>query len=132
MFYPKFLCFYPLNAELNSICHLMALLGAHLILRVSRIRVKSLAMDALLLQLDRKCVGSDFCKMYNNILMVVGQFYISSCFVMKTSKALDRRHVTFGTDIHHNFALSTTRYFYLRITFMAVVKITTYSKILRK
>ena len=30
----------PLNAELNPICHLPALVGAHHILRVSRIRVK--------------------------------------------------------------------------------------------
>jgi len=30
----------PLNAELNPICHLMALLRAHHILHVSRIRVK--------------------------------------------------------------------------------------------
>jgi hypothetical protein len=29
----------PLNTELNSICHLLALLGAHPILHVSRIRV---------------------------------------------------------------------------------------------
>jgi hypothetical protein len=29
----------PLNAELNPICHLLALLGAHHILQVSRIRV---------------------------------------------------------------------------------------------
>ena len=29
----------PLNAELNLICHLLALLGAHHILHVSRIRV---------------------------------------------------------------------------------------------
>jgi hypothetical protein len=29
----------PLNAKLNPICHLMALLGAHRILHVSRIRV---------------------------------------------------------------------------------------------
>jgi hypothetical protein len=29
----------PLNAELNSICHLMAFLGAHHILHNSRIRV---------------------------------------------------------------------------------------------
>jgi len=32
--------FYPLNRELNPICHLLALLGAHPILRISRIRVK--------------------------------------------------------------------------------------------
>jgi len=31
--------FSPLNAELNPICHLQALLGAHHILHVSRIRV---------------------------------------------------------------------------------------------
>jgi hypothetical protein len=31
--------FNPLNAKLNSICHLLALLGAHPILHVSRIRV---------------------------------------------------------------------------------------------
>jgi len=31
--------FNPLNAKLNPICHLLALLGAHTILHVSRIRV---------------------------------------------------------------------------------------------
>jgi len=30
----------PLNAEINLICHLMALLGAHHILHIGRIRVK--------------------------------------------------------------------------------------------
>ena len=34
--------FNPSNAELNPICHLLALLGAHHILHVSRIRVKLL------------------------------------------------------------------------------------------
>jgi len=34
------LAFNPLNAELNTICHLVALLGAHHIFHVSRIRVK--------------------------------------------------------------------------------------------
>ena len=28
----------PLNAELNPVCHLLALLGAHLILHVGKIR----------------------------------------------------------------------------------------------
>jgi hypothetical protein len=32
--------FNPLNAELNPICHLLALLGAHHILYVRKIRVK--------------------------------------------------------------------------------------------
>ena len=30
----------PLNAEFNSICHLLVLLGVHPILHISRIRVK--------------------------------------------------------------------------------------------
>jgi hypothetical protein len=36
----KVASFNSLNAELNPICHLLALLGAHHILHVSRIRVK--------------------------------------------------------------------------------------------
>jgi hypothetical protein len=35
----------PLNAELNPICHLLALLGAHHVIHVSRIRVKELNTD---------------------------------------------------------------------------------------
>jgi len=31
----------PLNAELNPICHLLALLGAHHILHIGRIRVNT-------------------------------------------------------------------------------------------
>ena len=34
----------PLNAELNSICYLLALLEAHLIFHVSRIRVNGKAI----------------------------------------------------------------------------------------
>jgi hypothetical protein len=34
-----------LNAELNPICHLLALLGAHHILHISRIRVKRIRMS---------------------------------------------------------------------------------------
>jgi hypothetical protein len=34
-----------LNAELNPICHLVALLGVHHFLHVSRIRVKSLTLN---------------------------------------------------------------------------------------
>ena len=36
----------PLNAELNPICHLLLLLGAHHILHVSRIRVKVIIRNA--------------------------------------------------------------------------------------
>jgi len=42
--------FNPLNADLNPICCLLALLGAHHFLHVSRIRVKSQQWD---------CVGRD-------------------------------------------------------------------------
>ena len=38
----------PLNAELNPICYLMALLGAHHFLHVSRIGVKSLTLRQLM------------------------------------------------------------------------------------
>jgi hypothetical protein len=34
-------CINPLDAELNPICHLLAVLGAHHILHVSRIRVNT-------------------------------------------------------------------------------------------
>ena len=42
----------PLNAELNPICHLLALLGAHHILHVSRIRTNHSFRGAL----PAKCV----------------------------------------------------------------------------
>jgi len=38
----------PLNAELNPICYLLVLLGAHHFLHVSRIRVKSLTLRLLM------------------------------------------------------------------------------------
>jgi len=40
--------FNPLNAELNPICYLLALLGAHHFLHVSRIRVKSSTLRLLM------------------------------------------------------------------------------------
>ena len=40
--------FNPLKAELNPICYLLALLGAHHFLHVSRIRVKSLTLRLLM------------------------------------------------------------------------------------
>ena len=40
--------FNPLNAELNPICYLLALLGAHHFLHVSSIRVKSLTLGLLM------------------------------------------------------------------------------------
>jgi len=40
--------FNPLNAELNPICYLLALLGAHHFLHVNRIRVKPLTLRLLM------------------------------------------------------------------------------------
>ena len=57
----------PLNAKLNPICYLLALLGAHHILHVSRIRVK------FLWTLIRKQVFLWF-------IMILVEFEISSCF----------------------------------------------------
>ena len=38
--------FNPLNAKLNPICHLLALLGAHPILHFSRVRVNDVLLYA--------------------------------------------------------------------------------------
>jgi len=45
---PVFELINPLNAELNPICYLLALLGAHHFLQVSRVRVKSLTLRLLM------------------------------------------------------------------------------------
>jgi hypothetical protein len=59
--------FNPLNAELNPICHLLALLGAHHILHVSRIRV------------NNKGTGRDYAmsndrKVKNNYHLILREF----------------------------------------------------------
>ena len=46
----------PLNAELNPICHLLALVGAHHIVRVTRIRVK---LRTVINTVQTYSVGSD-------------------------------------------------------------------------
>ena len=43
-FYDVLTSFNPLKPELNPICYLLALLGAHYFLHVSRIRVKLLTL----------------------------------------------------------------------------------------
>ena len=50
--------FNPLNAELNPICYLLALLGAHHFLHVSRIRVKSLTLRLLMSYIYMGACGS--------------------------------------------------------------------------
>ena len=48
LFRAKPLTINPLNPELNPICYLLALLGAHHFLHVSRIRVKLLTFRLLI------------------------------------------------------------------------------------
>ena len=53
--------FNPLNAELNPICHLLALLGAHHILHVSGVRVNIHGTRLCLIALIRTCVHETYC-----------------------------------------------------------------------
>ena len=60
----------PLNAELNIICHLLALLGAHHILHVGRIRVK--------IALGFICVSNEAIQVHTNSQNIYFKF--STCF----------------------------------------------------
>jgi len=55
-------CFNPLNAELKPICHLLAVLGAHHILHVSRVRVKIQAFLVMTVTADMFCNTGTFFK----------------------------------------------------------------------
>jgi hypothetical protein len=55
----KINCINPLNAELNPICFLLALLGTHHILHVSRIRVNMTSDIWQLCRLPVTCAGLD-------------------------------------------------------------------------
>jgi hypothetical protein len=76
----------PLNAELNLICHLLALLGAHPIFHVSRIRVNTLT--------DWLCiteVESVYCAVRNEFFYIKQRNFISKGFIsFHTSKLLKR------------------------------------------
>ena len=48
----------PLNAELNPICHLLTLLGAHPLFHISRIRVKIVVRVNYFLKLNYLCYGA--------------------------------------------------------------------------
>ena len=53
--------FNPLNAELNPICHLLALLGSHHILHVSGLKVKPCSSNRLRYHLD---ITLSVCSLY--------------------------------------------------------------------
>jgi hypothetical protein len=64
--------FNPLNAELNPICHLLALLRAHRILHVGRIRVKAVNMRIIFLPLKSTNVVADIYLLTNYTEEIVG------------------------------------------------------------
>jgi hypothetical protein len=56
----KYIISYNTNAELNPICHLLALVGTHHILHVSRIRVNNIANKKYMKKLSRGTFVSVF------------------------------------------------------------------------
>ena len=82
----------PLNAELNPVCCLLALLGAHHFLHVSRIRVKSLTLRLLMLYMYI-CIyiyiyGApilDVPRSHNGAPQSVGLLWMSDQLVTETS-----------------------------------------------
>jgi hypothetical protein len=75
----------PLNAELNPICHLLALLGAHHILHVSRIRVKSSCVRLSKSKvLQKLCRGYTIKKIYSLTSSVFYFMLIGEKNVMST------------------------------------------------
>jgi hypothetical protein len=63
----------PLNAELNPICHLLALLGARLIFHVSRIMVNYLRTWCITLS-TYKLIGRDYGEMVQEFLVTMISF----------------------------------------------------------
>jgi hypothetical protein len=64
--------FKPLKAALNPICHLLALLGAHHILHVSRIRVKIFTQNSLGEIINTFCIGMMIMSLLNRIRFKTG------------------------------------------------------------
>jgi len=73
----------PLNAELNPICHLLALLGTHHILHVSRIRVKGDTSNVEVFTADFTTFGKDRC-----LPSWLG-FYLFNNFIASTELCVD-------------------------------------------
>ena len=65
----------PLNAELNPICHLLGLLGAHHILHVRRIRVKLHKQFTAFTQ-------PKWSQTYQSSVQVLDQFISTDIFIM--------------------------------------------------
>ena len=91
--------FNPLNAELNPICCLLALLGAHHFLHVSRITVKSLTLRLLMsyiygapiLDLETSRIGAPY--IYNVRLLRVNWSH-PDVYSLKHSKSKFSQNTT--------------------------------------
>ena len=77
----------PLNSELNPICHLLALLGAHHILHVSRIRVKG-HYNPLKAELNPIC----------HLLALLGAHHILQVSRIRVKEKKQDRKCTYNTE----------------------------------
>ena len=78
--------FNPSNTELNPICYLLALLGAHHFLHVSRIRVKSLTLGLLMPHIYMERLFLMFLDhTHNDAAQSVGLLWTSDQLVAETS-----------------------------------------------
>jgi hypothetical protein len=83
--------FNPLNAELNFICHLLALLGAHRILHVSRIRVNISLAGKICRQKIRLLSVTESWKPSTNSTISTN---CSTCSVIKRTEGIQSKNVT--------------------------------------
>jgi len=76
--------FNPLKPELNPICYLLALLGAHHFLHVSRIRIKLLTLKRLISYIYGAAI-LDVSRSHNDAAQSVGLLWTSDQLVAETS-----------------------------------------------
>ena len=86
--------FNPLNPELNPICYLLALLGAHHFLRVSRIRVKLLTFRLLMSYIS---LGRPRRRWEDNIKMDLQEVGVGRGNWMELAQDRDRWRALVGT-----------------------------------
>src|SRR5215475_10106611 len=92
----KILNMNPLKPELNPICYLLALLGAHHFLHVSRIRVKLLTFRLLMSYIYGAPI-LDVSRSHNDAAQSVGLLWTSDQLVAETS---DNTRHSQQTNIH--------------------------------
>jgi len=90
----------PSNAELNPICHLLALLGAHHILHVSRVKVNDITKKQKKMQHRVPGLLPDF---RNPIIFFVG---IDQDANSKNTKCRIQNHITHQKYVEICYALS--------------------------